>query len=66
MNPAPAIIQFKSHVHAYINGEFWEKLSNFMALFTFGNFTQSRIPHNDFLDPFNDILLIRRCRDVEV
>ena len=42
------------------------KTISFMALFTFGIFTKYRIPHNDFHDPFNDILLIRRCRDVEV
>ena len=42
------------------------KTINFIALFTFGISTKYRIPHNDFLDPFNDILLIRRCGDVEV
>ena len=42
------------------------KAISFMVLFTFVIFTKYRIPRNDFDDPFNDILLIRRCRDVEV
>ena len=42
------------------------KTISFTALFTFDIFTKYRIPHNDFHDPFNDILLTRRCRDVEI
>ena len=41
------------------------KTISFMVLFTFGIFTKYRIPHNDFQDPFNNTLLIRRCRDME-
>ena len=36
------------------------KTISFMALFTFDISTKYQIPHNDFLDPFNDILFIRR------
>ena len=42
------------------------KTISFMALFTFDIFTKYRIPHNDFHDPFNNNLLIKRCGDVEV
>ena len=43
-----------------------EQTTTFLPLFTFNIFIKYRIPHNDFHDPFNDILLIRRCGDMEV